>query len=159
MGVNAYLDRQEASTSTKKPKTLVVFGPLLDAPTDHPETVLTTLIYMENTWKTFGMQYAHLSVDLQIYQISYLVQWSDPCHWKSLVLLPGMIHTLMSFLGCIGTLTKASGGVDGCSLQPSEESLASSQASHALMQCMPTVSSRQCCSRISSRVAPRRTRS
>ena len=108
-GFNAYLDRQEASASTKKPRTLVVFGPLLDALRAHPDTVLTTLIYLEKTLNTFGIQYAHLSVDLQLYQISCLVQWSDPCRWKSLVLHPGMMHTLMSFLGCIGTLMKASG--------------------------------------------------
>ena len=108
-GFNAYLDRQEASTSTKKPKTLVVFGPLPDAPPAHPDTVLTTFIYLVKTLNTFGMQYAHLSVDLQLYQKSCLVQWSDPCRWKYLVLHPGMMHTLMSFLGCIGTLTKASG--------------------------------------------------
>ena len=46
-----------------------------------------------------------------------------------------------------------------CSLQRSEDSLASSQESHVLMHCVPTVSSPQCCSRISSRVEPRRTRS
>ena len=108
-GFNAYLDRQEASTSTKKPKTLVVFAPLLDAPPAHPDTVMTTLIYLEKTMKTFGMQYAHISVDLQLYQISCIVQWSDPYQWKSLVLHPGIMHTLMSFLGCIGTLMKASG--------------------------------------------------
>ena len=67
---NAYVDRKEASTSTKKPNTLVVFGPLLDAPPAHPDTVMTTLIYLENTLKTFGMQYAHVSVELQFYQIS-----------------------------------------------------------------------------------------
>ena len=70
---------------------------------------MTTLVYLENTSKTFGMQYAHISVDLQLYQISCLVQWSDPYRWKSLVLHPGMMHTLMSFLGYIGTLVKASG--------------------------------------------------
>ena len=74
VGFNAYLDRQEACTSTKKPKTLVVFGPLLDAPPAHPDTVMTTLIYLENTSKTSGMQYAHVSVELQLYQISCLVQ-------------------------------------------------------------------------------------
>ena len=45
-----------------------------------------------------------------------------------------------------------------CSLQRSEDSLASSQESHGPMHCVPTVSSPQCCSRISSRMAPRRTR-
>ena len=87
-GFNAYLERQEAA---------------------HPDTVMTTLVYLENTSKNFGMQYAHISVDLQLYQISCLVQWSDSCRWKSLVLHPGIMHTLMSFIGCIGTLVKASG--------------------------------------------------
>ena len=46
---------------------------------------------------------------MQLYQIACLVQWSDPQRWRSLVLHPGMMHTLMSFLGCIGTLMSASG--------------------------------------------------
>ena len=54
-------------------------------PDYYPYTVLTTLIYLENTLNTFGMQYIHLSVNLQLYQISCLVQWSDPYRWKSLV--------------------------------------------------------------------------
>ena len=87
----------------------MVFGPLLDTPPAHPDTIMTTLVYLENTSKSFGMQYVHISVDLQLYQISCLVQWSDPYRWKSLVLHPGIMHTLMSFLGCIGTLMKASG--------------------------------------------------
>ena len=87
----------------------MIFGPLLGAPPAHPNMVMTTLIYLEKTSKTFGMQYAHISVDLQLYQISCFVQWSDPYRWKSLVLHPGIMHTLMSFLGCTGTLMKASG--------------------------------------------------
>ncbi len=47
VGFNAYLDRHEASKYTKKPNTLVVFGPRLDAPLGHPYTVLTTLVYLE----------------------------------------------------------------------------------------------------------------
>ena len=70
------------------------------------------------------------------------------------MLHPGMMYTLMSFLGCIGTLMKASdvdvlltaafGGDAGIMTGKS---------------CVPTVSLRQYCSRISSRVASRRTKS
>ena len=63
---------------------------------------------MKQTLKTFSMQYAHLSVDIQLYHIACIVQWSDSYCWTSLVLHTGMMHTLMSFLGCIGTLMKAS---------------------------------------------------
>ena len=87
----------------------MVFGLLIDVPPTHPDTVLTTLIYLEKTLKNFGMQYVHLSVGLQLYQTACFLQWSDPDRWKALVLHPGMMHMLMSFLGCIGTLMKASG--------------------------------------------------
>ena len=97
--------RADISKSASTNNCKMVFGPLLDAPPAHPDTVLTTLIYLERTLKW----YAHLSVDLQLYQISCIVQWSDPYHWQSLVLHPGMMHTLMSFLTCIGILMKISG--------------------------------------------------
>ena len=70
---------------------------------------MATLVYLEKTLKTFGMQYAHSSVDQHLYQISCPVQWSDPLRWKYLVLHPRTMHTLMSLLGCTGTLMKASG--------------------------------------------------
>ena len=92
-----------------KPKTLVVFGPMIDSPPAHPDTVMTTLVYLQRTLNAFGMQYTHVSVDLQLYQTACLVQWNDPQRWTGLILHPGMMHTLMSFLGCIGTLMKASG--------------------------------------------------
>ena len=46
-GFNAYFDRQDASSSTKKPKTPAVFGPFRDAPPAHLDTALMTLIYLE----------------------------------------------------------------------------------------------------------------
>ena len=106
-GFNAQQDR--LVNSAQKPKTLVVFGPMIDSPPAHPDTVLTTILYLERTLSTFGMQYIHLSVDLQLYQTACLVQWNDPQRWTNVILHPGMMHTLMSFLGCIGTLMKGSG--------------------------------------------------
>ena len=84
-------------------------GPMINSLPAHPDTVLTTLVYLERTLNTFGMQYIHLSVDLQLYQTACLVQWNDLQRWTNLILHTGMMHTLMSFLGCIGTLMKASG--------------------------------------------------
>ena len=49
------------------PKTLVVFGPMIDSPPAHPDTVMTTLVYLQRTLNAFGMQYIHVSVDLQLY--------------------------------------------------------------------------------------------
>ena len=107
-GFKAQQHRLEGS-SVQKPKTLVVFGPMIDSLPSHPDTVLTTLVHLEKCLTTFGMQYIHVTVDLQLYQSMCLVQWSDPEQWSNLILHSGMMHTLMSFLGCIGSLMKASG--------------------------------------------------
>ncbi|CAL8361042.1 unnamed protein product [Merluccius merluccius] len=52
-GFNAQQDRLVAD-SAQKPKTLVVFGPMINSPPAHPDTVLTTLVYLERTLNTFG---------------------------------------------------------------------------------------------------------
>ena len=107
-GSNAQQDRLVAG-SVQRPNTLVVFGPMIDSPPAHPDTVLTTLVNLERALNSFGMQYTHITVDLQLYQTACLVQWNDPLRWTNVILHPGMMHTFMSFLGCVGTLMKASG--------------------------------------------------
>ena len=85
---------------------------MIDSPPAHPDIVLTTMVYLEKTLSSFGMQYAHrthLIVDLQLYQTACLLQWNDPRRWNRVILHTGMMHTLMSFLGCIVKLKKASG--------------------------------------------------
>lgn len=106
-GYNTYEDRK--SQTTTKPKTIAVFGPLIDSPPSHPDTVLTTLVYLERSLKSFGMKYAHITMDLQLYIVACQIQWGNPMRWKSVIIHPGMMHTLMSFLGCIGFLMKGSG--------------------------------------------------
>ena len=56
------------------PKTLVVFGPMIDSPPAHPDTVMTTLVYLQRTLNAFGMQNTHVSVDLQLYHTACPVQ-------------------------------------------------------------------------------------
>ena len=43
---------------------------------------------MKQTLKTFSMQYAQLSVDIQLYHIACIVQWSDSYCWTSLGVAP-----------------------------------------------------------------------
>ena len=38
-----------------------------------------------------------------------MIKWSEPKTWTHLVLHPGMMHTLMSFIGAKRTLMKSSG--------------------------------------------------
>lgn len=100
-------DRKE--NHPELPQTRFVFGPLLNSPPSHPDTVLTTMQYLLLSLQSFGMKYAHLSMDMQLYIIACQAKWSDAVKWKHVVLHPGMMHTQMSFLGCKGILMKASG--------------------------------------------------
>ena len=101
-GSNAQQDRLMA-VSAQKLKTLVVFGPMINSPPAHPDTVITTLVNLKRAQNSVGMQYTHITVDLQLYQTACLVQWNDPLRWTNVILHPGMMHTLMSFLGCMNT--------------------------------------------------------
>ena len=47
-----------------KPASIYMFGPLIDAPTSHPDTILTTLTYMQKSLLDVGMIHIHLSVDM-----------------------------------------------------------------------------------------------
>ena len=105
---NAVQDRNGCD-SVPKPKTKRAFGPLLDSPPAHPDTVLSTITYLDTSLRRLGMSYSHMTFDMQLYQIACLIKWSDPQQWSSVVLSPGMMHIVMSFIGCIGGLMKSTG--------------------------------------------------
>ena len=83
------------------PKTLIFFGPLLNSTPAHPDTVLTTMNYLIKSLQSFEMQYAHITLDMQLYILACTIKWSDVEKWKRVVPHPGMMHTLISFVGCI----------------------------------------------------------
>ena len=97
---NALEDRKDAGPTP--PRTLFVFGPLWDSPPSHPTTIQTTMAYLDDAMKNFGMKYTFLTFDLQLYIVACLIKWSDQERWSCVILRPGMMHILMSFLGCIG---------------------------------------------------------
>ncbi|KAJ8332144.1 hypothetical protein SKAU_G00428720 [Synaphobranchus kaupii] len=79
--------------SAPKLKTISVFGPLLDSPPAHPDTVLSTIAYLDTLLRQLGMSHSHITFDMQLYMIACLIQWSDAQRWSSVVLRPGMMHT------------------------------------------------------------------
>ena len=46
------------------------FGPLIDAPPSHPDTILTTLTYMQKSLLDMGMMHIHLSMDMQLFEVT-----------------------------------------------------------------------------------------
>ncbi|MES9884700.1 MAG: hypothetical protein ABW185_27970 [Sedimenticola sp.] len=89
--------------------TRYLYGPLIDSTPSHPDTVLTSLLYIEEFMKSHGQLYVHLVADLQLFKVAMQIKWSNPTRWKYLLVRPGGMHTLMSFIGCIGTLMKGTG--------------------------------------------------
>jgi hypothetical protein len=54
-----------------------MFGPLIDAPPSHPDTILTTLVYMHMVFHDMGMRFEHVSVDLQLFAVLEQILWND----------------------------------------------------------------------------------
>ena len=67
------------------------------------------MAYMDKAMQSFGMECTILTFNLQLYIVGCLVKWGDQERWKRIILRPGMMHALQSFLACIGFLMKASG--------------------------------------------------
>ncbi len=58
------------SQGVLKPVTTYMFVPMIDAPPSHPDTILTTLSYMQRSLVDMGMTYVHLSVDMQLFVVT-----------------------------------------------------------------------------------------
>ena len=89
--------------------TRYTFGPLVDSPPAHADTVLSSLLHIENFVKQHNTNFVYVVADMQIYKVIMQIKWADCTRWKGLVARPGGMHTLMSFLGCISQLMKGTG--------------------------------------------------
>ena len=85
-----------------------MFGPLINALPSHPDTLLTTLTYMQQSLLDMGMTYAHVSVDMQLFVVTKQVCWNKPLTFKNVIAHPGGMHIIQSFVGCIAKLMKGS---------------------------------------------------
>ena len=106
-GFNTKLAR--TSDVDKKPASTYLFGPLIDAPPSHPDTVLTSMSYMQRSVKRMGMKYIHLSPDMQLYMVASQIKWNDVERFKDIILRPDVMHIIMSACGAVGKLNKGSG--------------------------------------------------
>ena len=60
------------------PANMCVFGPLISAPPSHPDTILTTVTYMQKLMVDMGMEKVHLCMDMQLYEVTTQVCWNQP---------------------------------------------------------------------------------
>ena len=105
---SGYMD-VKAKVGTMSDASRYIYGPFIHAPPSHPDTILTAIKYIEAFVQSHGQKNLHLVVDMQLYKVAIQIKWADPLRWQHLLVRPGGMHTLMSFLGCIGNLMKGSG--------------------------------------------------
>ena len=91
----------ETDNAPKSSASTYMFGPLIDAKASHPDTVLTSMEYLKKSLSVMGMRYVHISVDLQLYMVACQIKWNDVQRFKTVILRPGIMHTVQSFCGCI----------------------------------------------------------
>jgi len=104
-GFNNQLSRSEGIL---RPATTYMFGPLLDAPPSHPDTILTTLTYMQRSLVDMGMENVHVSIDMQLFAVTKQVCWYHTIDFQNVIAHPGGMHIIQSFLGCIANLMQGS---------------------------------------------------
>lgn len=73
---NVVQDRN-GDAGTPKLKTISVFGPMLDSPPAHPDTVLSTTAYLDTSLKQLFMNHSHITFDMQLYEIACMIKWSS----------------------------------------------------------------------------------
>ena len=92
-GFNNKLARKQAPSATKS-VTVYLFGPLIDAAPAHQDTVLTSMLYMKKSLLDLDMQYANLSVDMQLYMVGQQIKWWRPQTSRDVVLRPGAMDII-----------------------------------------------------------------
>ena len=104
-GFNNQLSRNQGAL---KPITFYMFGPLIDAPPSHPDTIFTTLTYMQTSLVDMGMEKVHVSMDMQLFVVTKQVCWHQPMRFHNVIVHPGGMHIIQSFISCIAKLMKGS---------------------------------------------------
>ena len=61
----------------QKQASTYLLGPLINSPPAHPDTVLTSVVYMMKSPQELGMTYSQLSTDMQLYMQALQIKLSD----------------------------------------------------------------------------------
>ena len=102
-----------ALTSTQgqaqQPKTKTAYLPLIDLAPSHPDTIMTAMVEAQKLTPSMGQKFVLFTCDLQLYKVALQVKWAYPDQFSDVIPRLGAMHSLMSFIGCIGSLMENSG--------------------------------------------------
>ena len=92
-----------------KSKTKAMYLPLIDMTPSDPDTIMTALKQAQEITNKCGQEFVVFTGDLQLYRVAVNILWAYPDQFGNIILRLGGMHTLMSFVGSIGTLMAGSG--------------------------------------------------
>ncbi len=96
---SGYMAKKASKVGYKGKPTQFIFGPLVDSTPAHPDTVLTSMEFIDASTKSHGQVYTHVMADMQLYKLILKIKWTDLERWKNLIVRPRGMHTVMSFIG------------------------------------------------------------
>ena len=73
------------------------------------DTMMTSMAFAQVYTRNIGQQFVVFTCDLQLYRVALEVQWTYPERFSNVILRLGGMHSLMSFIGSIGTLMADTG--------------------------------------------------
>lgn len=106
-GYNTRAARRQGQSP--QPNTKAVYLPLIDMIPSHPDTMMTAMAFAQVNTRNIGQQFVVFTCDLQLYRVALEVQWTYPERFSNVILRLGGMHSLMSFIGSIGTLMADTG--------------------------------------------------
>ena len=92
-----------------KAKTNAVYLPLIDMAPAEPTTMLTAMLEAQRLTNATGQVYTIFTNDQQLYRVAVNITWVYSDLFTHFVPRLGGMHTLMSFIGAIGTLMADTG--------------------------------------------------
>ena len=93
----------------KGKKTIAVYTPVIDLTLSDPTTIMTAMTEARRITNSNGQKHMIFTCDQQLYKLFVDIKWVYPEIFPNFIPRFGGMHLLMSFKGCIGTLTANKG--------------------------------------------------
>ena len=106
-GYNVGLCREQGQSV--QPATKAIYTPLIDMAPADPDTMLTAMEEAQRLTNKCGQNVTIFTNDQQLYRIAVNITWVYPERFALFIPRLGGMHTIMSFVGCVGKLMADSG--------------------------------------------------
>ena len=106
-GYNTAQSREQGHAA--KDSTKAVYLPLIDMAPAEPTTMLTAMVTAQQLTNATGQTYTIFTNDQQLYRIAVNITWVYSDLFINFIPRLGGMHTLMSFVGAVGTLMTDTG--------------------------------------------------